>query len=489
MKSKVRVLHAASRTRKLLPRGAGLAVLTTAALAVIAAGCRVEKRPEKPEVFGPATSQPGETLSFRATARDANHDNLSFRFDWGDGSEQVWTPQVGSGETVSQRHTYGGSGTYEMRAVCRDETGLESGSSAQVEIDVSFLGPETPLVPSGPAQAFRDTAVVFTTSAGHVRAESVALQFDWGDGTPDTGFTGFAPVGAPVCDSHSYEGSGTYLVRARARDRTGNLSPWSGTSALTVVLRPLLSPYGLSLAAQSGVQVRVAWRTAGGQDSVEYALWFRSLDDSQFTKVGEATRLFLVHDPLGATGWYTVSASREAEEVFSSETVSTVPVFTDTLILSELNTAGPAGLGWDTVSGLAGPGSMRDTMQAWFLDEYYTDLTPGSAGPSYYLASAGFGPEDPGGIVPPGPWRGTRLMGLLGSIQDPLPEFDSLLYQRVVDVTAFRSNVAVHTPEGFYGLISCFGPNQMQGTIPAVAWFQKVKGLRLIRHEEQPGSP
>jgi hypothetical protein len=75
----------------------------------------------------------------------------------------------------------------------------------------------------------------------------------------------------------------------------------------------------------------------------------------------------------------------------------------------------------------------------------------------------------------------------LGNVQDPLPEYDSLYYQRVVDVGSFQANVAVHTPEGRYALVSAYGPNAGDGTIRVVSWFQPIPGLRLIQHPK-PGA-
>jgi hypothetical protein len=253
---------------------------------------------------------------------------------------------------------------------------------------------------------------------------------------------------------------------------------------VSVSLTPLVAPSGLVLASQSGVQVKVSWSAAGQGDSVEYAVWFQALDSTEFENVGKAQRTSFTHDPLGLTGWYTVSARRGTEEVFSAETVNTIPVFSDTMVLHELNSDSLAGMGWDSLTGRARLGSMRDTSDAPLLDVYLTDLTPGDTGPSFYLACAAFGPEDPGGVVPAGPWRDSRLIGLLGSIQNPLPEFDSLLYERVVDMNSSRSNAAVHTPEDFYALVSGFGTNPSAGTLRVVTWFQPIKGLRLIEHVE-----
>ena len=86
----------------------------------------------------------------------------------------------------------------------------------------------------------------------------------------------------------------------------------------------------------AGVQVKVRWDAGANEDSVRYAVWFRQFDSTGFIKVAEVAGRYVNHDPLGATGWYTVSARRSAEEVFAAETLSTVPVFSDTVVVHEL---------------------------------------------------------------------------------------------------------------------------------------------------------
>ncbi len=447
---------------------------------VLVAGCHRGGPPSTPYLFGPFAGQPGETLFFRAVARDPRGGNLSYRFDWGDGSTPVWTPELSSGDTFGMPHVFADTGARSVTVRCRNEERLESGESVVLTVQVGFFGPVTPASPLGPEQAIINSMLVFTAGVQHVRGESAAAQFDWGDTLG--GWTGFVPAGATVADSHRYRQTGTFTVRARARDRAGNTSPWSAPASVVIGLVPLGPPRNVRLSAESGVQVKVRWDTGTNDDSVRYAVWFRQFDSTGFVKVAEVAGLYVNHDPLGKTGSYTVSARRLTEEVFAAETLSTVPVFSDTVVVHELNADSLSGYGWDSISGASRQGSMLDTNDAGRIDWYYTDLSPGYLGPGFYFAGADFGPEDPGGVVPAAPWRRTRLMGILGSIQDPLPQYDSLYYQRVVDVSSSEANVAVHTPEGHYALVSAYGPNQSGGTIRVISWFQPIPELRLMQH-------
>ena len=146
--------------------------------ALVVSGCRKDGRPSAPYLFGPHAGQPGETLFFRAVARDPQGGNLSYRFDWGDGSTPVWTTELGSGDTFGLPHVFADTGRRNVAVRCRNEARLESDPSVPLAVQVGFLGPVTPASPLGPEQAIVDSMLVFTASAQHVRGESVAAQFD-----------------------------------------------------------------------------------------------------------------------------------------------------------------------------------------------------------------------------------------------------------------------------------------------------------------------
>jgi len=446
------------------------------------AGCRSQQPPTAPERYGPDFGQPGETLAYQAVSRDANGGNLSYLFNWGDGSTPAWSAELGAGDTLTERHVFVDTGRFAVTVKARDETRRESDWAEPLTVVSGFAGPETPARPTGGTSGYPDTMLLFSTAANHVRGESVSVQFDWGDTLGS--WAGFVAAGATASDSHTYRSTGEYEVRARARDRAGNTSPWSASDTVVIGMPPLDPPRNLRLSSASGVYVRLNWSPGRNNDSVRYQVWFRPLGLVEFVAANSGTGTQIVHDPFNLTGEYTLSARYGGEEVFGPDTLSTVPVATDTIVLGELNTDMAAGYGWDSISHTGRSGSMHDTLDAPLLDWYFTDLTPGYLGPSYYMATASFGPQDPGGSVPPGPWRNAGLLGILGSAQDPLPEYDSLYYQQVVDVSSFTAHVAVHTQEGYYALVTTLGPNMNNGTIPALSWFQTVRGLRLIRHPD-----
>lgn len=436
--------------------------------------------PDAPELAGPVTGQPGDTLWFVAVAPGARAAVLSLRFDWGDNTTSAWGPLHPAGEEFRHWHSYAQPGEFEVRAQALNSRGQESGWSEPLHVVVGFAGPLVPVASLVPGSCFPDTNCEFGAVAGHVRGESVACEFAWSDSVSLR--SGFVSAGTEARIARRFGRAGRFGVRVRAIDAAGNTSPWSLAESTTVTPWPLAAPRGLQLSAYSGIFVRLTWGTGRNPDSTRYGIWFRGTGNVEFSRVDEVTGESYVHDPAGFTGEYTVSARYGGEELFAAETLSTAPAYTDTVVLGELNTLRDAGFGWDRQSGLGRVVSMRDSASSASADIYFTDFTPGWSGPIYYLASAALGPGDAGGVVPPGPWRATKLLGLVSGGQEPVPGYDSLLYQNAVDVSSFVSYSAVYLPEGYYALVRATDPSTNDGTVRLVAWFQRVRGLRLVQH-------
>ncbi len=463
------------------------AVLCAAGI-VLGLSCFKEVPPSVPLVRIAETAQPGDTLRARARSTDQNGGHIAFLFDWGDGSDESWSAEVQSGDTLSRGHVFKDVGSYLVRVKARDQEGNESEWSDGDEVAIAFAGPFVSGLPQAPDTAFPDTALWFAASAGHVRGESVSVQFDWGDGLQGE-WSRFVGPDEPVQDSHRFEATGCYQVKARAKDRDSNTSPWSAPAVLEVSEWPLGPPVLLPLSTDFGVDVMLRWDPGRNQDSVLYSVWFRALGNEEFTLATIGYRSRAIHDPAGRTGWYTVSARLGDDELFAAETLSTVPVFTDSLMVLELNAGREAGYGWDLETGSGGLFPMDDTGSAAQVDFYFTDRSPGHNGPSFWLSSPRLGPEDPGGLVPRGDWRTTWLYTLWGSGQEPVPEFDSLLYREEALVNPGQIYYAVHTSDQYYALVLTENPDPDQGLVVVYSWFQPVRGLRLLRHPELEPRP
>jgi outer membrane protein assembly factor BamB len=96
----------------------------------------VGQRPAIPALTGPSKGVQGDTLTFKATTTDPNDDNISFQFDWGDGSGLEWTDYVASGDTITVKHAYDSVGNYEVRVKARDVHGAYSEYSDPLVVEI-----------------------------------------------------------------------------------------------------------------------------------------------------------------------------------------------------------------------------------------------------------------------------------------------------------------------------------------------------------------
>ncbi len=355
-------------------------------LVILVAGCYREGPPRMPSAGGPNSGQPLETLRFFAVATDPNRDNISYQFDWGDGTAPEWSAEIRSGDTMFMAHVYQESGFYLVQVRARDEKGNQSEPGLGVPVAINFFGPLIPSCPAGPEVAWPDTPLVFTTVVRHRNNDSVAVQFAFGDSL--TPWSGYVPSGTTVEITRTFSSRGSFAVRARAKDKNGVVSPWSEASVVVIDFPPLRPPLNLRLSPHLGLYVRLRWDRNGNHDSVRYWIWFRQADSFRFRLVDSTLNTSFLHDPFYTTGDYTISARFRGEERFSPETISTVAVFSDTLILNELNCTGPAGYGWDSITLLGRTVSMRESASARICGFYLTDFSPETLSLNYFLASA-----------------------------------------------------------------------------------------------------
>lgn len=97
---------------------------------------RIEAAPPTVEALSwEEPARPGRPVAFEASATDPGDDDLTYVWDFGDGSSPV------SGlDRTELEHTFGEPGTYTVTLSVRDEDGLEDRRSARIEVNPGFLG-------------------------------------------------------------------------------------------------------------------------------------------------------------------------------------------------------------------------------------------------------------------------------------------------------------------------------------------------------------
>ena len=95
---------------------------------------------------------------------------------------------------------------------------------------------EAPTVPmiSGPSAGVVGAPVTFRATATDPDDDSIAFQCDWGD-VSSLAWTNFIASGETTSVQHAYSDSGTFSIKAKAKDKKGKESGWSAGLALRLL--------------------------------------------------------------------------------------------------------------------------------------------------------------------------------------------------------------------------------------------------------------
>jgi len=162
-------------------------------------------------VANPNPALAGRQVDFTLVASDPDGDPLTFDWNFGDGSSEAGVTQD------SAQHTFSNAGSYNVSVVARDDQG---GASAPFEVTVVVLPNNPPIVDSiTPSASTAEPGVPIQFSVAATDPEGEALTYDWdfGDGTTQTGVT-------QASVEHSFSQPGSYIVSVIARDAGGNAS-------------------------------------------------------------------------------------------------------------------------------------------------------------------------------------------------------------------------------------------------------------------------
>jgi hypothetical protein len=119
---------------------------------------------------GPSMGSIGNECTFTATTTDPEGEDVSYKFDWGEGNYSDWIGPVASGTAESASYTYTKPGDYVVKVKAKDINGGESGWSAGH--DITILDTAFPVVEWIKGGLFFVTTSV--KNAGGVAATNVA---------------------------------------------------------------------------------------------------------------------------------------------------------------------------------------------------------------------------------------------------------------------------------------------------------------------------
>jgi nitroreductase len=79
-----------------------------------------------PDIYGPTEGTVGISYTYTTSTIDPDGNQISYLFDWGDGTNSGWTPFVPSGTEGEGAHIWYNSGNYEVKVKAKDNYSAES---------------------------------------------------------------------------------------------------------------------------------------------------------------------------------------------------------------------------------------------------------------------------------------------------------------------------------------------------------------------------
>jgi hypothetical protein len=199
--------------------------------AVIFTGCKTNKAPDKPSTpAGPTKGSIDTAYTFTSSAEDPDDDDVAIRFAWGDGDTSDWSDWQASEDSISMSHSWSDSGSYTIRAQAQDlkEAVSSWSSSHKITISTSMSNkpPNTPTTPIGDSIGSTNVSHSFISTATDPDGDSIAIRFNWGDGDTSN-WSDFVPSGDSISMVHTWSDTGTFNIKAQAKDKKDTTSGWS----------------------------------------------------------------------------------------------------------------------------------------------------------------------------------------------------------------------------------------------------------------------
>jgi hypothetical protein len=187
-------------------------------------------KPTKP--VGPTLGIWNVEYAYTSSTTDPNTDQIFYLFDWGDGQTSGWLGPFDSGVVGVGSHVWTELGTYDVKVKARDVWG--AGSKWSDPLAVTITDNNIPTIPevTGPAEGVPGDEYLYNFVSEDLDGHTVSYFIDWGDNTT-SGWLGPYIQGTMIHLTHTWSETGTYIVKAKAKDSMNAESDW-GTLTFVV---------------------------------------------------------------------------------------------------------------------------------------------------------------------------------------------------------------------------------------------------------------
>lgn len=81
-------------------------------------------KPDRPS--GTTSGKAGNSYPYTASTTDPDGDQISYKFNWGDGTDSGWLPPIPSGQIASSSHAWSSQGSFSVKVQAKDSNDAES---------------------------------------------------------------------------------------------------------------------------------------------------------------------------------------------------------------------------------------------------------------------------------------------------------------------------------------------------------------------------
>jgi PKD repeat protein len=173
----------------------------------------------------------GTTVTLDASASFDPDDSIAW-YAWDYDSDPYWDT-VGGEEDKTVTYIWNAPGTYEVTLEVTDTEGHSDTLTRIIQVTLDHP-PLTPNMPQGPSSGKVDVSYSYTAVTTDPDEDSLFYLFDWGDGTT-SGWIGPISSGQTANADHTWNTTGTYDVKVKAKDIHDLPSDWSPAMTVSIM--------------------------------------------------------------------------------------------------------------------------------------------------------------------------------------------------------------------------------------------------------------